>query len=401
MNRRFRSPGSRMKGVKTLSSQIVKILGISAIVIVSFLLFYTTRTSKSINESSFSTNSPSSGLPISAAEDALSLHRPAVVPKVINPSLPLSPPQQPPTSLRQRDPPSGVPANFNKNSNIHIPIRFDRVRFARVSVTKDAIGFPIEGIQSFGLSIGKNALLGDEACITPPPFGTQCTAHAEISMKLCIETPGCLSVTCPDKTPYFNHENKNIHGPVCQLRGLNVPPEKRGLEKYLTATSLEAQFIAQKTSALGVVFEGGHGMCNPNGCKNVFFSDELPRPSIISTFSKQIDAALVGVHDYDANQGVDKFPLLIIPFSQAALFTEKLKLDGLGRGKFVQVTELKAPSFVESLNGADAFWLYSSDFKHQLRNSPNFVKPSGPDNSNEWQHVLVFREDENADAPLM
>jgi hypothetical protein len=216
-----------------------------------------------------------------------------------------------------------------------------------------------------------------------------------------METPGCVSVTCPDKTPYIGHSNKNIHGPVCQLRGLDAPGAKRSLENYFSATSLESQFKEKKTDALGVVFEGGHGMCAPGGCKNVFFSDELPRAYMISTFAKEIDTALVGIHDYDSSQGIDAWPLLIIPYSQSDLFTDKLKLDGQGRGRFVKIIELKAPGFVETVVGADASWLYNAKFKQKLRSSPNFHVPPGPDRSSEWQHVIVFREDENADAPLM
>lgn len=400
--RRFRSPGSPSNRPGLLpKTQVVMSLFIIAALVVSYLLFYTTRTSKSISESSSSfvpgllPSSPGSLL-ISTGKDLQLKRSPAVVKDLSapNPNLP------PPPSLRQRDPLAGAPPDFNKKP-IHIPVRFDRIRFAKVSLMNDAIGFATSGIQSFGLAPGKAAQLGDEACIMPPPFGTQCTAHAEISMKLCMETPGCVSVTCPDKTPYFGHSNKNIHGPVCQLRGLGAPGAKRSLENYFTATSLESQFKEKKTDALGVVFEGGHGMCAPGGCKNVFFSDELPRAYMISTFAKEIDTALVGIHDYDSNQGIDAWPLLIIPYSQSDLFTDKLKLDGQGRGRFVKIIELKAPGFVEAVIGADASWLYNAEFKQKLRSSPNFHVPPGPDKSSEWQHVVVFREDENADAPLM
>jgi len=394
--RRFRSPNSRGVGVGNAKTKVVISLSVTALLILSLILYYTTRSSKSLSGSSFVPGPPIS---LVTSEKEKQLQRPAVVKDNSGP-----PPPPPPSSssLRQpekRDPLAGAPPDFNKKP-IHVPVRFDRVRFAKVSLMKDAIGFASNGIQSFGLAPGKPAQNGDEACIMPPPFGTQCTAHAEISMKLCMETPGCISVTCPDKTPYFNHVNKNIHGPVCQLRGLGAPGEKRSLENYLTASSLEYQFKQQKTDPLGVVFEGGHGMCAPGGCKNVFFSDELPRASMIASFAKQIDAALVGIHDYDSNNGgIDAWPLLIIPYSQYEVFTDKLKLDGLGRGRFLKVMQLKSPGFVENLFGADASWMYNSEFKQTLRASPNFHLPSGPDTSSEWQHVLILREDENADPP--
>jgi hypothetical protein len=97
-------------------------------------------------------------------------------------------------------------------------------------------------------------------CITPPPFGSQCTLPREAAIAACIAMPRCVAVTCPD--PAESHINDAAwaqrhgsapHGPVCQLRAKRTPNEK------------------------------GHGMCRPGGCMNVALS-RIRRPPALHTW---------------------------------------------------------------------------------------------------------------------
>ena len=97
-------------------------------------------------------------------------------------------------------------------------------------------------------SIGWSGLPSDPAygCITPPPFGKQCTLPREFAIAACMAMVGCVAVTCPD--PAESHiGTRGITGPVCQLRGSRTPNERN------------------------------HGMCKPSGCMNVALS-RIRRP---------------------------------------------------------------------------------------------------------------------------
>ena len=98
-------------------------------------------------------------------------------------------------------------------------------------------------------SIGWTTLLSDSSfgCITPPPFGRQCTLPRENALAACMAMPGCIGITCPE--PAESHiGERGITGPVCQLRSSRAPNEK------------------------------GHGMCKPSGCINVALS-RIRRPA--------------------------------------------------------------------------------------------------------------------------
>eukprot|EP00965_Chrysotila_dentata_P216514 6189427-Pleurochrysis_carterae.AAC.2 len=79
-------------------------------------------------------------------------------------------------------------------------------------------------------------------CITPPPFGTQCTLPRELALEACLRTRACTAITCPSQEPYERGQRaKKIAGPICQLRSR-----------------------ADTSNA-----EKRHGMCRPSGCVNV------------------------------------------------------------------------------------------------------------------------------------
>lgn len=89
-------------------------------------------------------------------------------------------------------------------------------------------------------AIGWTGLMSDPkyGCITPPPFGQQCTLPRAMAIAACMAMEGCVAITCPD--PLESHiGTRGITGPVCQLRSKRMANEK------------------------------GHGMCQPGGCINV------------------------------------------------------------------------------------------------------------------------------------
>ena len=92
-------------------------------------------------------------------------------------------------------------------------------------------------------SIGYKSLPSDPTygCITPPPFGAQCTLPREIALAACIAMPRCVAITCPEQAESHIGE-RGITGPICQLRSSRDANEK------------------------------GHGMCRPSGCINVVLS---------------------------------------------------------------------------------------------------------------------------------
>ena len=89
-------------------------------------------------------------------------------------------------------------------------------------------------------AIGWTGLMSDPkyGCITPPPFGQQCTLPRAMAIAACMAMEGCVAITCPD--PLESHiGTRGIAGPVCQLRSKRTANEK------------------------------SHGMCRPGGCINV------------------------------------------------------------------------------------------------------------------------------------
>ena len=100
-------------------------------------------------------------------------------------------------------------------------------------------------------SIGWAGLRSDPAfgCITPPPFGQQCTLPREYAIAACMAMEGCVAITCPE--PAESHiGTRGIAGPVCQLRSKRTADER------------------------------GHGMCRPEGCINIALSRVRRPPAL-------------------------------------------------------------------------------------------------------------------------
>ena len=86
-------------------------------------------------------------------------------------------------------------------------------------------------------------------CISPPPFGKQCTMHATEALRACLGLRGCRGLVCPDPTPYARGQpRRRITGPVCQARGRLAAGERN------------------------------HDMCKPRGCAHVAV-DRPPAPT--------------------------------------------------------------------------------------------------------------------------
>jgi hypothetical protein len=93
-------------------------------------------------------------------------------------------------------------------------------------------------------SIGWDGLPSDPSvgCITPPPFGRQCTLPRSIALAACINVPGCVAFTCPSQEPFRPGGAGKVKEPICQLRGHTATNEKR------------------------------HGMRRPSGCVSAILS---------------------------------------------------------------------------------------------------------------------------------
>jgi len=101
-------------------------------------------------------------------------------------------------------------------------------------------------------------------CINPPPFGAQCTMHAQHSLRACLLLRSCRSLACPDPQPYQPVDRRgrrrdNIAGPICQARSTS------SVEEWRSGSRLASH----------------HGMCAPNGCHNFFLTPvRLTQPKI-------------------------------------------------------------------------------------------------------------------------
>ena len=76
-------------------------------------------------------------------------------------------------------------------------------------------------------------------CITPPPFGKQCTLLRTVALAACLQMPSCVALTCPDPAESHIGRKPGVTGPICQARSVRIANERR------------------------------HGMCKPGGCLNV------------------------------------------------------------------------------------------------------------------------------------
>ena len=84
-------------------------------------------------------------------------------------------------------------------------------------------------------------------CMTPPPYGQQCTIKKKNSIKGCLlAKEKCNSLTCPSQE--FFKTAPAVKSEICQLRTIKFS-EFRGRN-----------------------VEKNHGMCKPNGCTNIFFN---------------------------------------------------------------------------------------------------------------------------------
>ena len=89
-------------------------------------------------------------------------------------------------------------------------------------------------------SIGWSSLPHDSRwCITPPPFGRQCTLLRPVAVLACLSMPRCVALTCPDPAESHIGRKAGVTGPICQARSVRMANEKH------------------------------HGMCRPGGCLNV------------------------------------------------------------------------------------------------------------------------------------
>ena len=96
-------------------------------------------------------------------------------------------------------------------------------------------------------SIGWSSLPHDSRwCITPPPFGQQCTLLRPVAMAACLAMPRCVALTCPDPTESQIGRKVGVTGPICQARSIRTANEKH------------------------------HGMCRPGGLYHVPYSVPIP-----------------------------------------------------------------------------------------------------------------------------
>ena len=99
-------------------------------------------------------------------------------------------------------------------------------------------------------SIGWSSLPHDNRwCITPPPFGRQCTLLRPVAMLACISMPWCVALTCPDPAESHIGRKAGVTGPICQARSVRTANEKH------------------------------HGMCRPGGCLNII---RAPSSSVLA-----------------------------------------------------------------------------------------------------------------------
>lgn len=134
--------------------------------------------------------------------------------------------------------------------------------YARWTVGAHAIGW------QQGWDKGVEDVAVQEACIRPPPFGTQCTMHMSEALWSCMVQgdASCDALVCPDPSPYRPYAPgptgpgapyRGMHGPVCQARRVGGPQAWLGLAPApYPHTALEAD----------------HAMCTPGGCTSLFLS---------------------------------------------------------------------------------------------------------------------------------
>jgi hypothetical protein len=127
-------------------------------------------------------------------------------------------------------------------------------------------------------------------CISPPPFGKQCTLPRTLAIAACMAMPRCVAITCPEERESHIGE-RGITGPICQLRASRIANEK------------------------------GHGMCKPGGCVNIGLS-RMRKPPLMPNWQ-----SLGGPGPADSPL---KNPALLYLYGDTDVHT-KLLPAGLGR----------------------------------------------------------------------
>lgn len=151
-------------------------------------------------------------------------------------------------------------------------------------------------------------------CIDPPPFGTQCTVHMKDSITACLsmsssssndkKNVNCHAITCPDPTPYLDatsqeNVNRGIHGAVCQMRG-------------------SVSSIQQWKESTKPINEKNHGMCQPDGCHNFFFSPVQLNPHGMKVLFQSTRSS-TGVND-------ERTPILLVDYTKSSFFNSHVDL---------------------------------------------------------------------------
>ncbi|GMH84698.1 hypothetical protein TrST_g13213 [Triparma strigata] len=119
---------------------------------------------------------------------------------------------------------------------------------------------------------------GHAKCISPNPFGPQCTMEMGDALTSCTRLRGCVALICPEIGPYINGvPDKNIKGPICQARSH-------------ISTSI--------TTADGkVIDESNHGMCP---CTHITFEAKGLISEVLMNVSDkdELDLKLILDGDY-------------------------------------------------------------------------------------------------------
>lgn len=162
-----------------------------------------------------------------------------------------------PAGAQQQKPPP--PVALVAASQKSLPLLWQKVVFVLWTRQKDSIGY--SGTPPHN----------QQHCHHPPPFGEQCTNYADLSFSMCLALPTCTAITCPDPSPYLQPHPKFPArvGPVCQARS------PKSAKSWLEGES----------------FEGGHGMCEPNGCLSLFLVHLTPS-EVTLTFKEKLNALL-------------------------------------------------------------------------------------------------------------
>lgn len=158
--------------------------------------------------------------------------------------------------------------------------------------------------------------------------------HALNALLSCARQKGCLALTCPDPAPYVQpRPDLRSTGPVCQARDVASP----------------------RAWLAGQALEGGHGMCAPTGCTDVFLEPRARR-SVAASVTAALDAALAAAPPGGAV--ARRVVLLAVPAAREGGDATAL---GLGYGLDAQhgwafVTRVAAAGYMEG-EGTASDWL--------------------------------------------